>query len=318
MKHEDYKELVQLSVYDEISLEDKKLLEDHLLECEECSKEYESIKQLYVAIAENAPKNISDTVLSESRGELFSSIAGDTKESSLLQKFIDLFEELLFGRYAFAAGGVTALFIGLFLGRVMFIPDLAENPQNNSINLDELIGGDVNISNIRLPNNWNDKEKIEVNFDAVRSVNLTADLHDPIIKTILAKSILESENSWNRIQTLNKISDQKNSNTLINNPKIKRALLIAATQDQNPAVRKEALKSIEMIEYDKDVRDALVLVLLNDTNPGMRIAAINLIAKNNSETGKMDIELKSILDNRKNNDQNSFVKLKAASMLETN
>lgn len=316
MRHEEYKELIQLSVYDEISSDNKKLLEDHLLECEECSKEYESIKQLYVAIAENAPKQLNENVLESSRDLLFSSITEDEKKSSLLTKLLDLLEELVFGRYAFAVGGVSALVVGIFLGKLFFTVETQPTP-SQSISLDELIGDDVNIANIKLPNNWDKKKQIEINFDAVKSVSLTANLDDPIVKMIVAKSIVESESSWNRIQTLNKISD-KNNITFINDPKIKGALLTALTEDQNPAVRKEAIESVKMLEYDDNVRDALLYVLANDENSGMRVAAINMIAKQSSNKDQLDDELKSILDRKQNNDDNSFVRLKAASLLERN
>lgn len=39
MNHQKYKELIQLTVYDEISDQEKLDLDNHLLECAECAEE---------------------------------------------------------------------------------------------------------------------------------------------------------------------------------------------------------------------------------------------------------------------------------------
>src|SRR5438067_251394 len=58
---------------------------------------------------------------------------------------------------------------------------------------------------------------------------------------------------------------------------VRQALIAAARQDQNPAVRMKALESLRDASADDDVRQALLDALQHDANPGVRVEAVNVL-----------------------------------------
>ena len=60
---------------------------------------------------------------------------------------------------------------------------------------------------------------------------------------------------------------------------VRRALLVAARADQNPAVRMKALEALSASTTDDAVRDALLDILAHDSNPGVRVEAVNLLVR---------------------------------------
>ena len=58
---------------------------------------------------------------------------------------------------------------------------------------------------------------------------------------------------------------------------VRRALLTAASKDQNPAVRMKALEALRDSAGDEAVRETLLQALQHDSNPGVRVEAVNLL-----------------------------------------
>lgn len=58
---------------------------------------------------------------------------------------------------------------------------------------------------------------------------------------------------------------------------VRRALLYAASKDQNPAVRMKAMDSLRDATTDPAVRETLIGALEHDANPGVRVEAVNLL-----------------------------------------
>ena len=94
MKHQKYKDLLELNVLGELTKEEEIELENHLFECEECAEEYDQIKSLYKIVLQEKPDKISDKDLIASRTRLFNTILEQNKKSTLtekISKFINLF-----------------------------------------------------------------------------------------------------------------------------------------------------------------------------------------------------------------------------------
>jgi HEAT repeat protein len=60
---------------------------------------------------------------------------------------------------------------------------------------------------------------------------------------------------------------------------VRRALLFAARNDQNSAVRMKAMESLRDVVVDRSVRETLVDALEHDANPGVRVEAVNLLVR---------------------------------------
>ncbi len=58
---------------------------------------------------------------------------------------------------------------------------------------------------------------------------------------------------------------------------VRRALLVAARKDHNPAVRMKALEALRDSSGDDQVREALLDALNHDGNPGVRVEVVNML-----------------------------------------
>jgi len=63
----------------------------------------------------------------------------------------------------------------------------------------------------------------------------------------------------------------------VRDKQIRRALMMAARRDQNPAVRMKALESLRDAAANDAVRQVLLESLEQDVNPGVRVEAVNLL-----------------------------------------
>jgi hypothetical protein len=65
----------------------------------------------------------------------------------------------------------------------------------------------------------------------------------------------------------------------VRDQQVRRALIVAARNDQNSAVRMKALESLHDAAADDAVRQALLDSLEHDANPGVRVEAVNLLVR---------------------------------------
>jgi len=81
-------------------------------------------------------------------------------------------------------------------------------------------------------------------------------------------------------------------------------------------VRRQALDALRRMTPDTGVRDALLQVLMHDTNPGMRIAAINVLDSLRSNVALTDETTRTSLQKLVAGEDNMYVQVKARSILE--
>ena len=70
MNHNEYKKLIQLSLYGELSKTKQLQLEEHLHVCEECRSELENQKNLLSILAESNKYKTDEKLLTEARAQL--------------------------------------------------------------------------------------------------------------------------------------------------------------------------------------------------------------------------------------------------------
>lgn len=317
MNHNKLKEELRFYVLDELTEEEKIRLENHILECEECNSELTKLTKLHAAIAEVKPENPKESVLENSRKDLWDNIA--TKESApgFFENISRSFKQNFAPVYRFALGSAAALIVGFLLGYLIF----SGSPQQGSAfpmnisNLDELMRNNYRLSNIRFEEQATfPDEEFEVTFDAVRPVTIKGNFDEDIIKTLLTTALTTSENPGTRLRTISRIASNSGQ-YLGTDPKIKEALITAMVSDQNPGVRKEALNVLIQYPIGEKIKEAFLSVLANDPNSGMRVSAINALVKLKLDGGNFDEEVTNTLTANAANDNNKFVQLRAAALL---
>lgn len=316
MKHEDYKEMLSLLLYDELSEEKIEVLHKHLLECEECNAEYESLQKMKEVINNKFFLQPSDELLNQSRNELRGLLRAEQSKNTFFSKLIDLINSYIILYYKPAISGTVILILGFF-GGFYFEKNL--NPEINEINYFLTSSNDedenqTKIENLRFLETDLETGSIELMFEATRTVKLKGSVYDPNIQKILASSLIWEQNTGIRLKTINTLSEKLNNNLLTDND-VKLALIETVKNDNNPAVRKEALRVLTGLPFDKTIKETLLFVLINDTNSGNRIMAINNIGMLTSQN-LLDNEILDVLKKKSKNDNNDYVRLRAANILE--
>jgi hypothetical protein len=91
---------------------------------------------------------------------------------------------------------------------------------------------------------------------------------------------------------------------------VKSSLITVLKYDQNPGVRKEALKVLQKFPVDDDIVEAILYVLKNEKNTGMRIAAINFLDFSKLSGQSVDKDLLTMLKERMQSDDNNYIRLR--------
>ena len=156
---------------------------------------------------------------------------------------------------------------------------------------------------------------IQVNFEAVKPVTVKGNIKDKNIQNILMYSMLEEKNPGTRLNTINFIRQEKNIQF---DDEVKQAIITVVKYDQNPGVRMEALKLLSSLQLDKEVKNALLFILMNDKNSAMRIGAINKLDDATNKGLLLQNDDLNQLRRRLNTDKNNYVKLTVKKVLQEN
>ncbi|MCP5061818.1 MAG: hypothetical protein GY936_05050 [Ignavibacteriae bacterium] len=316
MNHQKYKDMLQLNILGELNENEEVDLENHLLECSECQKEYTKQKKFYSIIVAERPSIPSDDDLTLARTKLLNTIHTNESKLSISESFKKYLDELFFTPYRFALGGIVLLTIGMLTGYLLF--GISQSPpkilSENVIDLDKLGKGNVKISNIRFPETVSDDGDFEFKIGNNIPMVYKGNLSDSIVQRLLANALIETENPGFKIKTVSTIAKQAKS--IFNpDPQIKKALILSLKNDKNPVVRKEALNALINFSFEKDIKEAILFTLGNDENSNNRIAAINALLEINSVNQSLDSGFQNLLEQNILNEKNELVKLKTTKLL---
>ena len=96
-----------------------------------------------------------------------------------------------------------------------------------------------------------------------------------------------------------------------NETNVREALLYALQNDSNPGVRLKALDGLSgFVKQDPRVRDAVLRALISDANPGVRMQVLRLV-----EPMKADSSVRSVLTRLAETDQNASIRSQARTMV---
>lgn len=313
MDHKKIKELVHLYACDELTKKEIEIVENHLLECEECSAEYSSMKQLYFAFTENAPEQVGEHVIHQARETLMDTIYSSTASEEISK--VTLFDKmisLISSPLRFSISAAAMIVVGVLIGNV-FSPKMPII--SNGSNIDDMDLSSVDVANVRfLPSTGNNGE-VEILYNNVTPVVYKGKFNDKTVQDLLARAIVSGNNPGIKIKSLNAFADQSYANTKPNES-VKKALIESLKIDNNAGVRKQALNVLINYPFDEDIQSAFLYVLSNDKNPGMRVMAVNALGEFKSAGNPINDKLFDILSKKAENDVNSFVRLKAANLIE--
>ncbi len=315
MKHEQYKDLIYLLVNGELNQNEKTILEKHLLNCESCKAEYEKQKSLARLLLKEKQIGSFDQLLNEARLDLHTSLRLENIKSSSGENFYEKLISFFNQPYKYALSAAALLLVGLFAGFLIFKSSneaVQIIPSENSSNA-ALLQADTRISNLRFTNQNKQSGEVEFSFDAVKPMTIKGNVNDQRIQNILTYSMLNEQNPGVRLNSINAISANQPANL---DDEVKEALMNVVKFDNNPGVRREAIKFLQKYPYDEKLKDTYLYALLNDSTSGMRIEAINSLvqAKNNGHTFDQNELL--IFQKTMQADENNYIRYRARNVVE--
>ena len=305
MFHRQYRELLPQRAAGRLSAGDAAKLERHLATCMQCRKELDEIRHLQAIMAAVAVERSGDPALAAARTRTAEAFRNGS-HARMPGRIRDRLPRTgLFPRgVAYAGVGLALLAVGFFGGRLLGVREGRT---------DMLAAGapEIRVMQVAIP--ATDKDSVAITYEQVRTVRLRGTLNDPEVSHVLARALVNGENAGVRLRALEAVAS---TGRPTREREMRAALTLALTTDPNVGVRRQALDALRRMTPDTGVRDALLQVLMHDTNPGMRIAAINVLDSLRSNVALTDETTRSSLQKLVAGEDNMYVQVKARSILE--
>jgi len=284
----DVAPLLVFYVCDEVSDKERKQIEAHLAGCTVCSAQVVEERELQeVMLAGLQPADELDSagvLLAQCRSELAETLddlstpaVGESwRPFGWLRRWMAL-------RPVWS--GAALVFFGILFG-TQIVPWLQSvNPNNTSgqaVNvmagapltkdqLDKMAVAGINFS----PSSDAGPPNVQLRLSAEQPMVLTGRVDDGDMRTVLTYVVENGErfDVGVRMDCLDALKAG------VRDQQIRRALMMAARKDQNPAVRMKALESLRDAAADDAVRQVFLESLEQDLNPGVRVEAVNLLVR---------------------------------------
>jgi hypothetical protein len=307
MEHNDFKDMIQFYLYEELNPNDRKLFEAHIKSCDECMLELESYKKLFKEIADDSSNSLNPNLLVEARLELRGQLRAQVNQVSLSKQILDSINSFITKPLGLAFSGLSILLIGFFAGYLIFKTPSFENPKLTSV-----INDQIKISNINFTDPDPSDGQVEFTFDAIKPGHFKGNISDPKMQQLLTYAVLNEQNPGTRLNSINVINATQTKTV---DDEIKSTLITVAKCDGNPGVRRVAIKSLKQIPIDSEIKNAFIYILLNDTSAGIRIEAINTLVEAAKKGFNFSTDDLNKFRNKIQVDNNNYVRLQAKNII---
>jgi hypothetical protein len=315
VKHNEYKQLLQLSLFGELKSDEQIKLKKHLLTCEECRAELKDQKNLLELIFGKQKANIEEKVLSAARYQLRGALRAEKSVSNYFGNVLGNINQFFTTPLKFALVSLTMLLLGVLIGS-LFIGKSSQsefNGQKVSNNKLTSLDESISISNLRFVDSDPSDGEVEFTFQASKPVRLKGKVDDPKIQSVLTYAMLNEQNPGSRLNSINAMDTEV---PIHYDQDVKNALITVVMTDENPGVRREALKLISKFPYDESVKQTLLYVITKDTVSGLRIEALNSLIQAGSQGNKLNQDDLNLFRQKLQQDDNPYIKLRSKTILQ--
>lgn len=314
MNLEKFSENAYLYLLNEMNAEERIEFENILMQDDVLKREFDKIKADIALFEEAKPAEVTEAELTSMRNNLFRAIRNQEavqQPEGLRNKIRKIF----LNNYGLAFGGIATFVLGIGIGYMFLFSKGVTSSLKPETPIEIGLQQNVDLiddnKTVLAEDHASELEKAAEN----KSTIVRGSFNEASVKQALITALLGQSNPGIRIKSISTISEHAKEETFKPDLKIKKALITALKKDDNPAVRKEALIVLQKYPYDEELRDAMLYILANDTNSGMRVAAINALADWNQQKQILDEVLKQALTKNSKADRNTFVQIRAASIL---
>ena len=317
MKHKQFEEWLQLSLYDELNEQEQALLDDHLTTCERCHRDLDELKKLHGMLAHRQPVVVQESVLQDARKNLRLRIHAKAAPKPLWSRVKDALDGIFASPVQVALGGTTMVAVGILVGYFVFKVPMEKSLASKRTAAME--AGESQITNIRFLDRDAQTGDVEFTFETLTPVHIRGNVNEEHIQKILARALVSDQNAGTRLRAVNMIggqTGQKQDRVSGFDTEVKSALVSALLHDRNLGVRKEALIVLRNYLPDPVVVRAFLSVLANENNIGLKIAAINSLDLTTYENQPVNREILEMFKNKAQSDDNNYIRIKAKTALQ--
>jgi len=305
-------------------------LDTHFSACTACAEAFEQQKQLHEAYLLNAGAEPSPAFMAECRTRLEAAMDQASQPGFLARVWAGLAKgEWKFGYRNWLAahpalGAAAFILVGVLVGNLAprwleesrhpgaFVYQ-GEPPPAMVVNSGD-VSGRMGVRGISLsPSAVPGQGVIVVQGVRETPMRLIGTSEDPAIRQALLE-ILPNGQDFSldtRMMALEMLRPRSGHDT-----EVRDSLCKTARNDSNPSVRLKALEALRGMEQDNTVRLTLTQVLLKDTNPGVRIEAINsLRALAEMQNAPVDQHTVDVLRERMEKDPNTYIRVQSAAAM---
>ena len=271
---------------DEVSEKERKQIEAHIAVCKDCAaqlvEENELQKTMIAALQPADEIDSSGILLSQCRSELAEAL-DDLSAPPIREHWrpFGWFRRWMALRPAWS--GTLLVLFGIVVG-AQFVPrvqdgtrgdgnlaamNVTAKPPLTREQLDKMTFSGISFSSAP----GTDAPTVELHVNAEQPMVLSGNVDDSSMRGVLTYVIENGE----RFDAGARLDCLEALRAVARDQQVRRALIVAARKDQNPAVRMKALESLRDAAKDDDVRQALLDALQNDSNPGVRVEAVNVL-----------------------------------------
>lgn len=270
---------------DEVSDSERQSIEKHLAHCASCSEQLAGDRALWEVMGANPTDRMdsADVLLAKCRSELAETL-DDLATPPIREHWQPFSWVRRWMALRPALTGATLVFLGILLGSQV-MPWLQSFPGNTggpSVNvqaskkltddqLSKMAVAGINLSP------WPNAAPgtVQLQLRAEQPIVLSGNAEDTDMRRVLTY-VVENGDRFDagvRLDCLDALKAQARD------AQVRRALIMAARNDQNPAVRMKALESLRDLAADSSVREALLDALTHDANPGVRVEVVNMLVR---------------------------------------
>jgi hypothetical protein len=309
-------ERIVMAVYGELADDAAHELGRHLISCGNCHQEREQLRALKLLADAYPVEEPAANLVARSRLRLEEALDGippRTWLERLAQRLSNNFASLQAAPLAaclmLLIGGGAGALGGYHVAQSRAASDSAiARPVISTVPTPASPAEIGNISSIvREPNS----EQVEVHYNKVVPSQVKGKLDDPAIRQLLMLASANSTSSNVHRDSLELLADECRAGHGCKGAGIRDVLMVALRYDHNAGVRLKALEGLQpYVAEDVRVRDAVLEALLNDSDPHIRTAAINMV-----EPVDGDTSVRQVLHTLAHSDRNPQIRLVSQQVL---
>jgi HEAT repeats/Putative zinc-finger len=306
MKCEWVRENITLHVYGELADDARHELEQHVARCAACAAELKAEQEFYALLSREMANEPSPNLLAASRMRLQEALETAEQGGFWRRLAFDPANWLRQVRFSPALASVI-LILGFAGGLGTSYRIFAHQPLNSTPTISPTAAApaEASITGIQSITQKPGTNEIDIKYDTVSTLETQGSLNDQRIQQLLLFAARNNYNSGVRMDSVDLLTQKPDIS------QVRDALIYALRYDTNPGVRLKALEGLgSFVKDDVRVRDAVLEALVSDSNPGVRTEAMRLI-----EPAKADGSVRGVLMTLAAKDQSQYIKSQARTML---